>query len=307
MTDLTPSQARALRLKIADRQGDIANAQHDIDAMRLELGEPVQPLPPAVPDVPAPPVSPPPAPPPVSINLDPSPMSASLPTFKDAAGPKGLVPAGWNNPFNPSTWSEPNLMGDYWWRAENATFDAEGALNLRLTETPKAVGQVQAGDTSFATDAIWEADVVIGKCLPGLIQAPLWLYKNDTYEEINIEIVGVKGMTAAVAANVGGKRWVWDTKGYLLTGDLSGWTGRLAIRYRAGQFIRFYINGEQVAEATPANSTMNGGGFPVGRLKSYHQLWPANYAGGPGWAGTFKIPTEGSTLKVKSIGFRKAA
>lgn len=298
MTDLTPSQARTLRLKIADRQGDIANAQADIDAMRRELGEPVQPLPPAVPDVPT-------QPPPASINLSPSPMSATLPTFKDAAGPKGLVPAAWNNPFNPSTWAEPDLMGPYVWKPENATFDVDGALILRLTETPKAAGQVQAGDASFAADAIWEADVVIGKCLPGLIQAPLWLYKNDTYEEINIEVVGVKGMTAAVAANVGGKRWVWDTKGYLLTGDLSGWTGRLAIRYRAGQFIRFYINSEQVAEATPANATMNGGGFPIGQLKSYHQLWPANYSGGPGWAGKFVIPTEGSTLKVKTIAFRK--
>lgn len=43
------------------------------------------------------------------------------------------------------------------------------------------------------------------------------------------------------------------------------------------------------------------------KLKSYHQLWPANYSGGPGWAGKFAIPTEPSTLKVRSILFRKVA
>lgn len=240
-------------------------------------------------------------------DLAPTPMVRRLPTFRSAAGPRGLVVEAWSNPYVPSNWAEDALMGDYVWDPANATFDARGALILRLTERPKAVGQVQAGDRSFATDAIWEADVVIGRCRPGLIQAPLWLYENKTHEEINIEIVGVKGMTAAVAANVGGKRWVWDSGGYLLAGDLSGWSGRLALRYRAGHSIRFYINGRQVAQASPVNATLNGGGFPRARLKSYHQLWPANYPGGPGWAGRFSIPTEPSDLTVQTIGFRKLA
>lgn len=239
--------------------------------------------------------------------IRPTPLSVRLRSFRDAVGQQGLIAGRWNHSYVPSDWAESALMRDYEWNPANAVLDAEGALNLRLSERPKAVGQVQAGDRSFAADAIWEADIVVGRCMPGLIQAPLWLYEKTSLEEVNIEIVGVKGMTAAIAANVNGKRWVWSSIGYLIAGDLSGWAGRLAIRYKAGAFVKFFIDGDLVAEAEPATSTLNGGGFPRAKLKSYHQLWPALHAGGPGWAGRFAIPTRPSTLKVRTIAFRKAA
>ncbi len=241
---------------------------------------------------PEPPLAVPPA-----AALSPTPLNVALPTFKSNTDDGDLNPREWED-FNTTVWGDDKTR-PYVGSTEAVRLDPDGGVTFLLRQNPPINGSLQAGGDLMTGEQFVEADIEVGRALSGLIQAPLWLYNGSTQEEINFEIVGVKGLTAAINAD---RKWVWDSKGYLKAGDLTAWKARLGIYYRPGQFVRFYIDGRLVAEATPANAKLNGGGFPTGKLKSYHGLWPDTRGGShEGWAGPFKQPTEGSDLRVKTL------
>lgn len=263
---LTPSQARALRLRRADRVGDIANAQADIDAIDRELA-----LAGVEPDRPAP--------------VDPAP-----PVFKPSALPPIAGPLqlnNWGNPWAPSNWDEPKLIG-YSWSGSNAFLDGSD-LKIRVTE--RNSGQIQQRDAARSSKARWEADVTLADQVPGLIQAPLWTYNKDTRDELDFEWVGSKGLQLNVYAKGVS---VWSK---LIPGDYS--RHHIAIEYEAGKSVIFIMDGVELDRVTPAQT--KGGAFPASPMKAYIEAWPS---GAEGWAGKWQGAGSGLTMTVH--GFRQS-
>lgn len=231
-------------------------------------------------------------------DLTPTQMSHALPDWRGVV----LRANRWRTqPFNPSYWSEPKL-GGYGWSLANAAI-VDGDLRLRVTE--KASGQVQAWDGAFATRALWEVDVTLPAMAPGLIAAPLWTYNRATLEESDFEVVGVKGLFVTLWTRVDGRHVaVWDNGGApILSGDLSGRRLRLGMAYEAGRSITYFVDGRQVARATPADT--KDGHFPTGPQKAYFDLWVA--AGlDPGWAGVWRPMREGRSLEMVVQGYRQS-
>jgi len=243
---LTDKEARALRLKIADREGDIANAQRDIDAMRLELGEqPETPPVVVVPDVPK-------------------------SRFPAVAGP--LQVWNWTNAWGPSEWDEPKLSG-YPWSSANAQLIGDD-LSIKVTEKKSA--QVQQNDAGLSTSARWDVDVTLAPQTPGLIQAPLWLYNKDTKDEIDFEYAGDKGLQLNVYAK-GISVW-----GKVIKGDFK--REELAVEYRAGKSIIFLANGAELDRVTPEMT--KGNAFPASPMKALMEMWVSGAVGWAGaWKG----------------------
>lgn len=232
------------------------------------------------------------------LSLTPTPMDRALPDWRGVT----LRTNRWStHPFNPSYWSEPKL-GPYAWSPRNAWI-ADGELRLRVSE--KASGQIQAWDRAFATRTLWEADVTLPTMAPGLIAAPLWTYNRMTLEESDFEVVGIKGLFVTLWARVGGAHVaVWDNGGApIIAGDLSGQRLRLAMAYEAGRSVVYFVNGREVARATPADT--RDGRFPTGPQKAYLDLWVG--AGlDPGWAGAWRPMRDGQSLDMVVHGYRQA-
>lgn len=273
MSDLSASQAHSLRLKIVDLEGNIAESTAERDRYLAMLGE----------DKPEPgPVEP----------------ASVLPPL-----PGPLQENNWSNPMAPSSWSEPKL-GGYPWSAgpANVRLDDKGQLHLSVTE--KASAQVQFSDAAFTKEGRFAFDVTFPKMRPGLIAA-LWTYNNKTTEEIDFEVVGNKGLTVTVWANVKGEHVaVWNNGGKpIVDGDVSGRRFLLEIDYSAGKHVAFIVDGKEVARATPANS--QGRNFPVGTQKAYMDLWVAEGTH-PDWAGKWEPMGEADSRTMTVHGFKQS-
>jgi hypothetical protein len=203
----------------------------------------------------------------------------------------------WKNPFIPSDWRERKL-GDYWWKASNARIVNN---ELQLTVSEKASAQVQSGSSTLSSHARWDVDVTLPKMRPGLIAAPLWTFHNDNKDEIDFEVVGVKGLVVTVWTKVNGAHTaVWSQK--LLEGDLSGKRLQLAIDYEAGNKITFFVDGKQAAAVTP--NDVKGGHFPAGPQKAFLDLWVAQGVS-EAWAGKWTplAKDEKLTMIIHRYGF----
>lgn len=219
------------------------------------------------------------------------PPPAPLPNFAGVA----LRLWDWSAPFAPSQWSEPKL-GGYDWRADHALI-RDGELMLSVSE--KASGQVQSNAAAAASSALWEVDVTIPPMRNGLIAAPLWTFNADTFDEIDFEVVGRKGLQLTIWSAVDGRHTaVWSRQ--VIDGDLSGHRYRLGIGYVAGERIVFLVNGRQVAEVRPEDAPR---GFPSTPQKPYFDLWVANGLD-PGWAGRWSPLRPGERLTMRLHGYR---
>lgn len=267
MTDLTDKERRALRLKIADREGDIANAQRDIDAMKRELGSaPVDPVEPG-------PVEPPP----------PVVKPSVLPNFAGYNLENGAS-GKWGNTWTRSTWDETKLSG-YSWSEKNARIVGP---DLLISVTERNSGQVQADYRAVFTKARWEVDVTLAPNAPGLIQAPLWTYNNETRDELDFEWVGKKGLQLNVYAKGVS---VWSK--LLFPGDNSGKRHHIALEYDAGKSVIFIMDGVELARVTPADT--KGNAFPQSAMKAYIEAWPTM---SEGWGGKWLGAGSGLTMTV---------
>lgn len=205
----------------------------------------------------------------------------------------------YDNPFFPSQWSEPKL-GGYDWKASNVKI-VDGELQLTVSE--KASAEVIGGGKSDSSSARWEVDVTLPTMRPGLIAAPLWTFNDKAHEEIDFEIVGTKGLQLTVWANVNNKhKSVWVK--WVRLGDLSGKRYRLGIEYEAGKRVAFFVDGEEAAVVTPADTA--GGAFPNKPMKPYFDLWVA--AGDvmdPRWAGKWEPMAPTDRLVMTIHGYKR--
>jgi hypothetical protein len=215
-----------------------------------------------------------------------------LPNFAGIA----LVLWNYGNPFFPSEWGEAKL-GGYNWKAANAQI-IDDELHLKVTE--KASGQIQANDASLLGNARWEVDVTLPTMRPGLIAAPLWTYNKNTLDEIDFEVVGLNGLQLTIWTKVNGVHTaVWSKK--VVNGDMSGQRRHLAIEYRPGTIIAFYVDQKSVARVTP-NDTQ-GGYFPSGTQKPFLDLWAANGLS-PEWAGVWRPLSSDEEITMVVHGFK---
>lgn len=210
---------------------------------------------------------------------------APLPDFSGTR----LESYNWTNPWTPSDWTEPKLP-DYVWSHNNVAVEG-GDLVLRLDD--RRTGQVQAHDAAFSESALFEVDTTLPEMVPGLIAAPLWLYNLPTRDEIDFEVVGTKGLTITIYA--GGEAVFSDL---IIPGDLSNARFRLGIEYRAGEQIRFLVDGDEVLAVTPDET--DGGAFPTAPLKPYIELWPTE---AEGWAGRWRPLLPGEELVMRVHGY----
>lgn len=259
MTDLTSAQAHALRLKIIDAEGDIAERQRDIAGWKAMLGED------ATPAIVTPPATPPAFKPSI------------LPPI---AGPLKLW--DYNAAWTPSEWTEPKLNLGYPWAGANAVLEGTD-LKIRVTE--KNSGQVQQNSKAQSSKARWEVDVTLAAQVPGLIQAPLWTYNPDTRDELDFEWVGSKGLQLNVYARGVS---VWSK---LIPGDYS--RHHIAVEYEAGKSVIFIADGVELDRVTPAMT--KGGAFPSSPMRAYIEAWPS---GAEGWAGKWQGAGAGLTMTV---------
>lgn len=258
---LSESQARALRLKRADRVGDIANAQADIDAIDRELAGQTAPTDPVV-----------------------TPPKASV--LPPIAGP--LTPNAWGNPWTPSDWDEPKMNG-YRWSPNNVFLDGTD-LKVRLTEKNSA--QIQQNGAARSDKGRWEVDVTLAAPTPGMIQAPLWTYNNETRDELDFEWVGANGLHLTVYAKGVA---VWSKT----IANVKDGRHHIAVEYEAGKSVIFIMDGVELDRVTPAQT--KGGAFPTSPMKAYIEVWPSL---SEGWAGKWQGAGSGLTMTVH--GFRQS-
>lgn len=254
---MTDKEIRALRLKRADRVGDIANAQADIDAIDKELA-----------GLTTTPNTPPTTPP----------VKSKLPALQ---GP--IVKDGWGNPWAPSYWAENPKLNGYDWSANNVIVDGTD-VKMRITEKNSA--QLQQGSGFAMSKGRWEMDVTLTAPTPGLIQAPLWTYNNETRDELDFEWVGDKGLQLNVYAK-GVSVW---TK---LIPTLKDGRHHIAVEYEAGKSVIFISDGVELARVTPAET--KGNVFPASPMKAYTEIWQSN---SEGWAGKWAGAGSGLTMTL---------
>lgn len=213
MTDLTSAQAHALRLKIIDAEGDIAERQKEIASWKAMLGEASASQPPVQ-------------------TIDP--LSVPLPAIQ---GP--FTFQGWSNP-----WASNAFKKDlYAFSGDNVKL-VDGALVFTVAEGKS--GQAQTHENQKSKAALFEIDATTDRGISGLIQAPLYLF-GDNGHEIDFEVIGTKGLQLAVHTD---KKFGAYEK--LIPGDFSG-RHRYGIAYKAGEEIIWYLDGKEIGRVKAAD------------------------------------------------------
>lgn len=230
--------------------------------------------------------------------------ASALPSFK------GLDIMGslwqWEAPFFPLAWGPEPQMAPAVWKAENLRLGPGGELIISVTDA--AAGGLKAGNKSKYLKALFEADVTFGPEVPGLVQAPLWLYNDDTADEIDFELVGAAG-GLQIATHSGTQfDQSKDKNGVALPATVlpAGQAGKrmkLGIEYHAGDKAVLYIDGKEVARRTASQYAP--GVFPKSPLGAIFNSWPTN-ASDPNltnWTGVWK-GTQGKVLETIIHGYR---
>lgn len=234
MNDLTASQAHALNLKIVDAEGEIANQQKRIEGWRAMLKATSAPI---------------------------DPLSVPLPAIQ---GP--FTFQGWSNP-----WASNAFKKDlYEFHRDNVKL-VDGAMVFTVTEGKS--GQAQTHENQKSKAALFEIDATTDRGISGLIQAPLYLY-GDNSHEIDFEVIGTNGLQLAIHTD---KKFNAYQK--LIPGDFSG-RHRYGIAYKAGEEIVWYLDGKEVGRVKAAD--LPAGQFPTNALKPFAEAWPTSNVG---WAG----------------------
>lgn len=160
----------------------------------------------------------------------------------------------WDNPWSSTPFSFDHVQQD---EAGNThlIFDAEGAPELRA----------QRGHP-FSTKAYYEVDVTVPELRSGLVVAPLWLWNNDTKDEVDFEFVGDQYLQTTVHSYRSGSH---KTQVHKFYGDFSGRRMRFAIETDLAEGrIDMLVNGEIIH--TYYNNT---NAFPTGKMRPVMSMW----------------------------------
>lgn len=212
----------------------------------------------------------------IKVAQEPTPVVTPAAPGRTLPAMKGnLVLWNYGLPWAAAEWAKGG--GVYPWKAANALL-AKG--DLRLAVTPGAAGSVQANTSEMSLKALFEVEATTQAGVSGLIQSPLYLFGDVkvSNDEADFEVLGVKGMQLALHA--GGQANVFVK---LIPGDFSGFH-KYGIRYEAGALVVWYLDGEEICRATPADCA--GGKFPTHPMKPFAEIWAST--SGNAWAGVWK-------------------
>ena len=174
----------------------------------------------------------------------------------------------WNGLWHASEWD--NVFSDIPWRFDHVIQTAGGDTMFVLD----AVGapELKAQKQAYQKRGYWEVDVTLPSSQSGLVIAPLWLWNDDTKDEIDFEFAGTKGLQLTIHS-YGSGRHVQSHVIVPNTDRLTGQRVRFGIRtdIDSGK-IDMSINGELVHTF---NRSDNPAAFPKSGLKPIISMWPA--------------------------------
>lgn len=200
----------------------------------------------------------------------------------------------WDGRWHASNWD--HEFSDVPW-----VFDRVGAygddviFDLDTGGAPELKGQNQ----QYERRGLWEVDVSLPYGQEGLVAAPLWLYNQDSRDEIDIEVTR-HGIELTLHAYHTGKH---RTAHHIVadTAKISAERMRLGIDLDIDQgFVEFYIDGRTVHRFTKADHP---DAFPTNSLKPIISMWTAKKDLGwaEGWLG--KWNGESAEMVIHGYGY----
>lgn len=194
----------------------------------------------------------------------------------------------WNNAFSQIPWRYDHV------------FRRGSDLVFRLDSSGS--GQVKPGNaTRRYTAGLWEADVTVPPFRSGIVQAPLWLYNDQTKDEIDFEFGGEKGLFITMHVHTGGYR----KHGAHIPGVQPG-RHRFGIKMdQARGYVEMYVDGRMVHRMDRATSP----GFVSSPMGPIFELWAVHpdQAGFVSWVGPFAGMRGGDNMEMVLHGYRYTA
>ncbi|WP_394729111.1 family 16 glycosylhydrolase [Altererythrobacter sp. GH1-8] len=194
--------------------------------------------------------------------------------------------SNWDNPWSSFPYRYDHVSQD---EAGNTyfTFDAQGAPELKA----------QNGHP-YSKKAFYEVDVTLPELRSGLVVAPLWLWHDQTRDEVDFEFVGDQFLQVTVHSYRSGSH---RTQEHRMTGNFSGQRMKLGIETDlAGGQIRMLVNGQLVH--TFYNNT---NAFPTGEMRPVISMWVGDKTSwAEPWTGRWEGLTNGEQVVMTVHGYR---
>lgn len=230
-------------------------------------------------------------------------ISAQAQALQPAALPPlnlaGMKLWDWKQPWHASQW--PNATSTIPWRADRITVQSDKSVALFLDRS--GAPQLQAVEGTPAMSAgLWEVDVTLPELRDGLVVAPLWLYNEQTRDEIDFELAGRKGLDVTMHVYSGGQHRK-STERLFAGQDLSHRRLRFAISLDTGAGrAAMLLDGKQVHLFDRSRI----GFFISSAVRPRIEMWAADpvKADLVNWVGRWPGLAEGERLKMTVHGFR---
>lgn len=233
---------------------------------------------------------------------------AALPTVArlDAQSPRSALPPldydawlwNWDARWFASEWN--HAFSELPWRYDHVTKRA-GSMVLRLDQSGSA--QIKTGNgTKAQTTGLWEAEVTPARFRPGVIQAPLWLYNQETKDEIDFEFAGENGLYLTMHTYSGGYR----RQVVRVAGVQAGVRHRFGIRMdQAAGYVDMIVDGRVVHRFNKAGAP----GFVSSPMNPIFELWSVhpNKTDFVEWAGRFAGISGSDKMEMILHGYRYTA
>lgn len=202
-------------------------------------------------------------------------------------------------PWHASEWN--HAASPIPWRYNRVSILPDGKVNFVLDAT--GAPQLQGVNGMVAqTKGKWEVDVTLPLLRDGLVVAPLWIYNENSRDEIDFEFAGRKGLDVTMHVYPGGV-YRKSTKRLFAGQDLSGMRMRLAIDLDVGAgTARMLVNGQEVHRFSRSVS----GFFLTTAMRPRIEMWAANpnNADFVNWVGKWQPLAPGRTLRMTINGYK---
>lgn len=206
----------------------------------------------------------------------------------------------WNGRWHASEWA--NGMGPLPWR-----YDHVSQLNGKdtyFTLDVNGAPQLQAmGGTPVYSHGLWETEVTLPQLHDGVIVAPLWLWDDNSRDEVDFEFAGRNGLDVTLHAAVNGQMQQ-NTVRLLAGRNLSGQRHRFGIKIDdVAGLVDMFLDGVRVQRWDRSRMAF----FVSHPLKPMIEMWATdpNNAGFVGWAGRWNgiEPDQSMQMTVHGYGY----
>lgn len=188
---------------------------------------------------------------------------------------------GYDAPWTASEWA--NGGSKIPWHFDHVHSNGETVI---LQLDAKGAPQLQAVQgTKAELDGLWETDITMPELREGVVVAPLWLYNQDTKDEIDFEFVGRRGLDVSMHAWPGGNHLSKTVRLFAGT-DFSGRRLCLGIKSdaTAGK-VEMLIDGKVIYTWEKGDLDF----FVTHPMRPFIEMWAADpsNSGLVGWTGKF--------------------